>query len=207
MMLQELPDLKPERIVGDVGILRRAKENQHERLALVDHLALGIFLQKSRKIIDFFFERGLSIYVRKHNILIDPTQLRNQLERRAQAGPRGKQIACVVSNVLVVSAERSCAVRNIFLDELLAVEDATYIVGEVTDDGIDAERFHPGDVLLDHAGIAAVITAANTLPVRRLEQGHSGATLKGYGVWTEPRFVLHYDNVAVLVHNQRGARL
>jgi hypothetical protein len=63
MFVQKLSELQPEGIVGTVGVLRSAEENQHERLALVDHLALRIFLKERSKELDLLLEGGLAVEV------------------------------------------------------------------------------------------------------------------------------------------------
>ena len=84
MFAQELPELKPERMIGAVRILCRTQENHHKRLALINHGAIGIFRQQRPKILSFLFESGLSISILDQDVLVNATQERNQLEPRSQ---------------------------------------------------------------------------------------------------------------------------
>jgi hypothetical protein len=98
---------------------------------------------------------------------------------------------------LIVCAEGWRAVRDVFLDEPLTVEDAAYVIREVDDCGVDAKILHPRDVLLDDDGIRAVIAAAHALHVGGLQEGPGRAALKGDRFRTEPGLVFHDHDMAV----------
>src|ERR1039458_9819659 len=137
MVFQKFSDLEPQGIVCPVWILRSSKENQHQGLAFVDHLTVGIFPQQRTKELDFLLERGLSVEILEHDILVDATEKRNELEPSAQLRPRRIKIAGIVADGLVVNAEGRRAVRDIFLDEPLTVKDAAHVVRYFADRCVD----------------------------------------------------------------------
>src|SRR5580693_1493243 len=118
---QELPDLKPQRMIGAVWILRRPKKNHHERLVVVDHRPLRILLQQRPKIFHFPFESGLAVLILEQNILVDATQDRNQPKSCSKLRPCGINVASIVADGLILQSEGGAAVRHIFLNEPFAV--------------------------------------------------------------------------------------
>ena len=89
MALQKLLDLEPERMIGWVWILRRAHKNQHEGLAFVNHVQIGIALQTSAKVFHFFFERRFPVLILEQNIVVDAAKQGNQLEPDSERRPCG----------------------------------------------------------------------------------------------------------------------
>src|SRR6202021_4243806 len=83
----------------------------------------------------------------------------------------------MIADALVINAEGVSAVRDVFLNECLAVEDTTYIISKVGDDCVDSHVFHPYYVLLYNQRIGAVIAATYffRLHVRRLQKRNRDA--------------------------------
>src|ERR1700677_4604871 len=136
--------------------------------------------------------------------MVKAAQQRNELESSYQLCPCRIEIAGIVANVLVVNPEGRRAVRKIFLGERFAVEDTAHIVGNFADGGVNTHVLQPGDVLSDDCGIGAVITAADSLHVSRLQQRLRGRALKRYSFRPPPSLVFHDDDMAVVVDNQGG---
>src|SRR5580704_242108 len=128
-------------------MLRRAQENQDEWLAFVNYAQGRVLAHARAKIFDLFFEGRLAIEVFEQDILVCAIHEGNQLERSAEGGPCGIEIARVVANGLVLNAECARTIGEIFLRKPRAVKDATRIVSKVAYRGIEAHIFHPGNVL------------------------------------------------------------
>src|ERR1700685_662420 len=189
-------------MIGGVWILCRPEKDHHERLAFINHRALGIFLQQRPKIFRFFFESSLAIDILEQDILVDATEQRDQAQSGSQPCPRGVKIASIVADDLVRKTERRSAVLHIFLDEPLAVEDAAHAIGDFAGGRVDAHIFHPGNVLFNHGRVRAVIPATHRLHILRLQTWHGHAGLERHRLRTNPALILHNHDVAVLAHDQ-----
>ena len=205
MAFQELADLKPERVIGSRGILRRAEVNQDQRLTFVNDVAFRVVFHPVRKIIQLFLERGLAVGILIEDVLVHAAQERNEFKASFELGPGGIEIAGVVANGLILQAEGGGTVWQVFLGEGLAVEDAAHIVGDFDQGRVHAQGFHPGDVALDDRGVRAIVTAADGLHIFGLQKRNGGAGLKRDGVGAEPSFVLHDDHVTIVGYDERAS--
>ncbi len=203
-MLQELLEAKPERMIGGVGVLRRAEKNQHQRLVLINHGEIGIFAQASAEIFDLFLESSLAVEIFGQDVSVDAAHHGNQFEWSTEGGPGGIEVSRIVADVLVIGAKRGRAVADVFFHEPFAVEDAADVIGDLTDGSVNAQGFEPRDMLLNDGGIGAVIAASDGLHIGGLKEGHGGAALKVGGVGAEPGFILHDNDAAILVDDQRA---